>query len=252
MKILLEYKENRYEADLSQPLDISIPLPKNGDGVNCFYAPPFEFSPYTAGDWVGAVAKGAPVNFMNVRINPHGNGTHTECVGHITSDIYAINDALKQFHFMAKVVSIYPQVLENGDRVILRAQVEEAFAAGDAQALVIRTQPNDATKLSRQYSYSNPPYIDAAAMAYILEAGVEHLLLDLPSVDREEDEGKLAAHHIFWEHPKATNYTRTITEMIYVANEIKDGIYLLNIQIPSFSLDAAPSKPVLYGLNAKK
>jgi hypothetical protein len=37
--------------------------------------------------------------------------------------------------------------------------------------------------------------------------------------------------------------------MIFVPNEIKDGLYLLNLQIPSMNLDAAPSKPVLYQLN---
>ena len=34
--------------------------------------------------------------------------------------------------------------------------------------------------------------------------------------------------------------------MIYVPNDIDDGMYLLNLQIASFENDASPSKPVLY------
>ena len=37
--------------------------------------------------------------------------------------------------------------------------------------------------------------------------------------------------------------------MIYVDDKIKDGHYLLNLQIPSFVSDAAPSRPIIYKLN---
>ena len=40
----------------------------------------------------------------------------------------------------------------------------------------------------------------------------------------------------------------TITEMIFVNNEVKDGSYLLNLQIASFENDASPSKPILFEL----
>jgi hypothetical protein len=80
------------------------------------------------------------------------------------------------------------------------------------------------------------------------------LLIDLPSVDREEDEGKLLAHKAFWNVKDVNNLNTdaclncTITEMIYVNNEVQDGSYILNLQIASFENDASPSKPVLYSL----
>ena len=76
--------------------------------------------------------------------------------------------------------------------------------------------------------------------------GVKHLLIDLPSVDRESDGGVLAFHHAFWEVPNNPNHERTITEMVYVPTEIKDGNYLLNLQMAPFENDASPSRPVLY------
>ncbi|MEL6824109.1 MAG: hypothetical protein AAFP70_20315, partial [Calditrichota bacterium] len=41
----------------------------------------------------------------------------------------------------------------------------------------------------------------------------------------------------------------TITELIFVPAEVKDGLYLLNLQLSPLPLDAVPSRPVLYQLN---
>jgi hypothetical protein len=41
---------------------------------------------------------------------------------------------------------------------------------------------------------------------------------------------------------------KTITEMIFVPDEVHDGIYLANIQIPQFMADAAPSRILLFEL----
>ena len=86
------------------------------------------------------------------------------------------------------------------------------------------------------------------AVAYLVECGIEHLLIDLPSVDREEDEGKLLAHKAFWQYPENPRTHCTISELIYVPNEVKDGYFLLNIQTASFELDVSPSKPVVFAL----
>lgn len=250
MKATIEIKGQQYSFDLSVPMDISIPIGQ----VTCFYSTPFTATPYTNGDFVGAVKAGAPVNFFDVQMNPHGNGTHTECLGHITKEQESVHEQLTQFHFVAQVVSVDLGEKENGDRIITRAQLVASSPAALPEAIVIRTLPNLPSKLHADYSGTNPPYLTSEAMTFLVEQGVKHLLLDLPSVDREEDEGILAAHHIFWkvDGHQASDASRsdcTITEMIFVPDDIEDGLYLLNIQIPSMQLDAAPSKPVLYQLN---
>ena len=209
-----------------------------------------ETFPVIAGDFIGSTEQGGVVNFLNVRLNPHGNGTHTECVGHIAKEKYTINQSLLNFHFPVKLVSVYPTKLENGDRVILKAQMEELLKEHEIEALIIRTLPNDDGKLTRHYSGINPPYMHHEAIEYIVDCGINHLLLDLPSVDREEDEGKLLSHKAFWQFPDKVRKNATITELIYVDNVIKDGFYLLNIQIASFEIDVSPSKPVLYRLKS--
>lgn len=248
MEILFHSGEKRYQADLSQPIDLSLVLRNGLDNPNCFWAPPVEFSPVLAGDFVGSTERGGPVNFFNVRLNPHGNGTHTECVGHIARKRYVLHACLREHHFLAKVVSLYPRPTDNGDRVIFRDQMEEVFRAGEAEALVLRTLPNDDLKKTRNYSGANPPYLHHEAVAFLVECGVQHLLLDLPSVDREEDGGQLLAHRAFWQYPHAVRERCTITEMIFVPDAVKDGYYLLNLQTASLDLDVSPSKPVLYAV----
>lgn len=252
MKIEFTHGSRHFAADLSKPLDLSIPLRDGLENPNCFWAPPVEFSPVVAGSFVGSTALGGPVNFMNVRLNPHGNGTHTECVGHIAKEKFTINDCLHRYHFLAKLVTVYPTKMPDGDRVVLRSQLEEVLRPGEAEAFILRTMPNDDRKLTANYSGSNPPYLHHEAVDWLVQCGVQHLLLDLPSVDREEDGGQLLAHRAFWHYGGEFDSIRqncTITEMIFVDNEIQDGLYLLNIQIASFALDASPSKPVIFELS---
>ena len=246
MKTTIQYRAENYIIDLAQPLDISLPLEAGGT-LNCFYAPPLVIEPVRADNFVGDTLEGGLLNFKNVQINPHGNGTHTECVGHISKGGETINQTLTQFFFLAQVVSIQPEIQENGDGVIMRDQLVDVLEATNATALVIRTLPNNHAKRSKNYSGSNPAYLHHMATKLIVEKGIEHLLIDLPSVDREEDDGLLLSHKAFWQYPgEAVRTQATITELIYVPDTVTDGFYFLNIQITSLELDASPSKPVLY------
>jgi arylformamidase len=243
----LFHKGRSYQVDFFKPIDISIPLTTDKDCVSAWYVPSMKIEPVISGDWIGDVNQGGSVNFRNISFNPHGNGTHTECVGHISKENYSINKTFTRFMFLAELITLLPDQLDNGDFVITRKHFETALKdAENTEAIVIRTLSNGLNKLHMQYGNTNPPYILKDAIEYLNEKGIEHLLIDLPSVDKEKDDGKLEAHHAFWNYPTDPQTQKSITEMIYVPNEIFDGTYLLNIQIASFENDASPSKPVLY------
>ena len=243
---------NNFQVDLSKPIDISIPLSDTDENPIAWYLEKPEISPVISGDWIGKVSsRKSSTNFNNIYFNPHGHGTHTECLGHITREFYSINDCLKQFFFMTELISIEPKNI-NGDLIITKHQVEKALNKKKAEAIIIRTLPNKLDKLSKKYSNSNPPYLSEEAANYIREIGINHLLIDLPSVDKEYDEGKLLAHKAFWNVKNVdvlnddARMDCTITEMIFVDDKITDGSYLLNLQIVNFVNDASPSKPILY------
>lgn len=245
MKATIEHNNQKLEIDLSKPIDISIPLRASTDNVTAWYVNPPEFTPVMENGFVGDVNLGGAVNFRNIFFNPHGNGTHTECVGHISKENHTINQCLKQFTFYAKLVSIEPSIID-GDSVITLEKVQNVWGKNDADAIIIRTLPNGDDKLSKQYSNTNPTYIHYEAMQYLIDNGVQHLLIDTPSVDREEDGGELVSHHIFWDYPNNPQTHRTITELIYVPEMVEDGFYVMHFQIASFENDASPSKPTLY------
>lgn len=253
MKVKVEFEGHNYEADLSSGKDISIPLINGTSGPKCFYAPDFKIEPVMAGDFVGDTQKGSPVNFKNVFINPHGNGTHTECVGHITKEVFTINQCLKEFHHISYLVTIQPHVTDNGEQFISQSAIEKKISSlPPISALVIRTLPNDVTKIRRDYSGTNPPYFEDSAIQYLVDKNIKHLIIDLPSVDREVDGGKMSAHKIFWQWPEIPDTTKTITEMVYIPDSLSDGLYLCMIQICSLELDASPSKILLFTMNKIK
>jgi arylformamidase len=190
-------------------------------------------------------------------------------VGHLTFDALSVRDLLLDSFAFALVVSVAPQAASQttesteprphtDDLLITRAALEGASKSfGQSHdALVVRTLPNDASKLIRQYgSGAGTPYFTADAMRWIVAHGVRHLVVDLPSVDRGDDGGLLTTHRIFWNvaagSTTTTSETRlhcTITELAYIENSVADGEYLLNLQIAPFMADAAPSRPVLLTL----
>ena len=247
MKAIIHANSRTYTIYVDQPIDISIPLRASKDNVNAWYLPPPKIYPAKLKNWTGSVKSGASVNFNSIEFNPHAHGTHTECVGHITEEIYSINSCLKQFLFVSEVITVVPEK-RGEDLIISEKQLRYAIGNKKREAVVIRTLPNTKDKLSRQYANTNPPFLSEAAAIYLRNKGVKHLLIDLPSVDKEKDNGELLAHKAFWDVHGAIRKEATITELIYVPNAVKDGKYILNLLVAPFQNDASPSKPVLYKL----
>ena len=241
----IQYNSRKLQVDLSQPLDISIPIRASKSNANAWYIDEPTIEPVKFGDDVISVAEGAAVNFNTINFNPHAHGTHTECVGHITKKVHSINQNLKQFFFLAEVITVAPEELKE-DTIISKAQLQFALGNKKRDAIVIRTIPNTNEKLSQQYSNTNWTYLQEDAVAFLVKKGIKHLLIDLPSIDREEDGGELKAHKAFWNFNGKLRKDATITEFIYVPNSVDDGEYFLNLQIAPFENDATPSKPVLY------
>ncbi len=238
--------------------DISIPLRFNAAQPTFFGAAPASEQPLIGGSFVGDVRQGGSCNCSIHTLVPHCNGTHTECVGHITRERMSVRNLAVHHLSAALLITVEPQPWD-GDRVITLAALQLALGShrlADYRALVVRTLPNDDAKLTCNYDTDPPPpYFSTDAMSWIVEHGIETLIVDLPSIDRAQDGGRLAAHRIFWGVPQggttgalATRAHATITEMAFIPNTVADGPYLLNLQVPPFMTDAAPSRPILLPL----
>ncbi len=263
-----ELEGRRLLADLADPLSVAIPLDFGGPQPAAFGAPPAAARVLRGAGFVGDTRQGGSCNCEELTLAPHGNGTHTECVGHLTDERVSVSEAVRGGLCLALLVSVRPTSAaatsestdpapEPGDRLITAADLASA-AAGHREltprALVVRTLPNGVERMSRSYAGPAPaPYLTREAAAWLVGRGVEHLVLDVPSADRASDGGRLTAHRTFFGLPPgshrahdATRPLASITELAYIAPTIRDGWYLLNLQLPAFLTDAAPSRPILF------
>jgi len=249
-----------FQADLSNPKSLAIPLLFDGAQPQFFGAARARASPYQGEGFVGNTAQGGSCNVSEINLVPHCNGTHTENVGHIVQTTVPVCASVEQGLMPALVVSVTPTIdTETGDLVISRESLLDGMEdanLNDVSALVVRTLPNNVSKKSLNYGDQYvPSYFANDALRHIVNMGFQHLLVDMPSIDRMHDEGRLSNHRLFWDVlPGATDGTaatktdKTITEMIFVDDSVADGLYLLDLQVPRWHSDAAPSNPVLYPL----
>ncbi len=264
MKAEIEIGFKKHTVDFSKGIDISIPLYFNGEQPNTYGVDKATSKAYQDGQFIGDTRKGGPCNFETYSFTPHCNGTHTECIGHITDKRVDILSSLNRSMIPSTIISVTPKntnenyipSLHTADVVITKQVLLSQLKNINPeflQGLIIRTLPNPETKKSRDYMNESPSFLSIDAMEYVVSLGVKHLLVDIPSVDRLLDDGHLSSHNIFWETKERefnpNTQHKTITEMIFVSKDVKDGNYLLNLQIPAFVSDAAPSRPILYKIN---
>lgn len=267
--MLFTINNQTYEINESEPLNIAIPLDFNGAQPNAYAVEKAGSTPCEAGELIGDTRRGGSCNFEQIKLIPHCNGTHTECVGHITTKRISVHECLKDVFIPATLISVetenavqsnenYAVEFDKSDRLITKKAIEKSLENSDLnfrRGLIVRTLPNDDGKLARTYLKEVPPFFSTEAMRFIGDLDVKHLLVDLPSIDRIFDDGKLSNHRMFWqvesrafELGERSLVNNTITELIYVPDEIADGEYLLNLQIAPFAADASPSRPQLFKL----
>ena len=261
-----ECSGRQYRVDFAKPVSLAIPLDFAGAQPGCFGAPRAGATPLRAGSFTGDTRAGGSCNCEILTLAPHCNGTHTECVGHLTDERVAVSERLPGGIELAQLVTVEPVPAESaaedsdpppapGDRLVTAAALASSAARNPvplATALVVRTQRGG--QPLRSYEGAAPaPYLSRQAAAWLVERGIGTLVLDLPSADRADDGGRLTAHRVFFGLPPGSRDARaarrpraSITELAWIDTGIADGFYLLDLQIPAFVTDAAPSRPLLY------
>jgi arylformamidase len=267
-----EHDGRRFAVDNAGGVSLAIPLDLHGRQPAHFGAPRARAEPLAGGGFTGDTRAGGSCNCESVTLVPHCNGTHTEGPGHITDERLSVHASALRPLFIAALVSVSAAdaggthetsepAPQPGDALITAGALDAALAVLPdiaIEALVVRTLPNDPAKRARDWMAAPlPPYFSREAMTLLVARGVSHLLTDLPSIDRLLDEGRLTSHRIFFGMPPGSRAAAevgrpnaTVTEMIYVPDELPDGLYALSLQLASWVSDAAPSRPILFPLAA--
>lgn len=268
MKLTVEVAGRCATVRPDRGIDLATPIDLDGGSPGAFGLPAPTKRAFEAGGFVGDTTRGGSANCFTVTLTPHGDGTHTETVGHLVDDAVPVGELVRHELVLARVVTVTPPVRgdvddtyagrsDAADRVIDLGSLSDPLTRASmqgARALVVRTAP-EADRRGHAWVGTNPPYLTDAAAEAVRDAGIVHLLLDVPSVDREDDGGGLSAHRAFFGLALGQRALtgpptrRTVTELVVVPDACADGLYLLSLSVPRLGLDAAPSRPVLYPLD---
>lgn len=244
-------------VSLALVLDFDRPHPRH------FGAPPATSEAFRVGSFEGDVARGASCNCRRVHLIPHCNGTHTESASHLTLQQRALHELLPVAPVPALLLSVQPVAAaesgedslpapQAGDRLITRAALLAAwqpYADAAPRALLLHT--------GTAWDDVAPPFLSRQLVQELVDRGIEHLVTDLPSVDRLADEGRLTAHRIFFGLPagstdlaSATRPQASITELATFPPGLRNGPCALQLQVPAWTGDAVPSRPLYLPLTA--
>jgi arylformamidase len=255
-------------ADLAAGASLARVLDFKGLQLRCFGAPAATSKALQTADFTGRVDRGGTCNASVITLTPHANGTHSECVGHLTAQPVDVYKVIPQRLLIATLLSVEPELAaasaegtspkpQGTDLLITRAAMERAWPTPpeprlSGRSAVIRTLPNSRDKYVED---GGAPFLSREAATWLVARGIEHLVLDVPSADRGSDGGEMTAHRIFFGLPPASAMLAdaqrrdcTITELAFVSDTVADGWYFLSIQTPAIAGDAIPSRPVLYPL----
>lgn len=263
--------DRRWRAEPARATSLAIPLAFDGEQPVFFAAPQASSAPLHNDSFIGDIAQGGSCRCVTHTFTPHCNGTHTECIGHVVSEAVSVENIAPLDPQLALLLTVAAAPAQDsnehssppansGDRWITAAALEsaaESLPKAGCTALIIRTLPNPPDKRHWRYDAGPhlPPYFSSEAMAWIVDRGIEHLVVDLPSLDRAADAGHLTGHRLFWGLPAGSTALSaarrphaTVTELAYVDDSLADGLYALTLQVAPFVSDASPSRPIVYPL----
>ena len=246
LRLELDHCGNTWSA-CGSPTDLSIPVNPVSGMPRAWYRGPALATPVRSDGWTGSVAEGGSVNFRDITFNPHAHGTHTETREHI-HDAFQPIDALARaqgipFIQPAYLFNALPDSIHDDWVVSKPSNLDQVLDKWKPSAVILRCTKGD---VMRDWSDSNPPYLESGLAEALAKSEVRHLLIDLPSVDREVDGGVLRAHHAFFGSDIAPRVGCTISELLCIPESLESGPGLLAMQVSPFINDAAPSRPLWF------
>lgn len=250
MKVQVRRRSVQLTVDFARGRSLAIPLDPEGRHPRFFADTSVQARPLRRGDFVGDMNRGASCNAEVIEFSAHSHGTHTECIGHVLPEHQPVIGTVDEAPTLMRLATIPVEARdENG---LIPASALGDLATFDIGALALRTLPNDADKQWRNYDDAPAfPILSREAIQRLSESSLMHLLIDTPSLDHPESHG-LQNHATWWglyarvQPGVADAAARSLTEMIFVPDDIEDGCYWLDLQLAPFVSDAVPSRPIIY------
>jgi len=217
-----------------------------------FYLPKPKLETFRSGDqFIGDVDKGGSCNVDIITYVPH-NVTHAETSSHVTrygENAVTLNKIPAEYLTGIALLIDLSDLPDEPGSLISRQHIESKLEQNNLPITMLAVKTG-ASGLPADYDFSGKNYMavtpEAAAAVHDYSPGdsrIDCLLLDLPSIDPEEDEGKLSAHRAIFGLPE-TGHDMTDAEMRLLVeladfSALEEGYYYVVITLPRFETNAA-------------
>ena len=226
----IEIDNKTFSVPLADGIEISRPIYRAGN-VKAYFVDPVQFRTYTKNNFLASTALGASVNCEYFTLNPHGQSTHIECFGHISKSAFHLHMSMPKSFYLVQLVDV---VCNSKNKLILQ-EVET-----NIDGLICRYYKDEAPL--NLFSGADIPSFSPAIFE---KHNWEIFVTDMPSIDPENDDGKLLAHKAFWwnESQREKQY---IVELAKIPSNLNEGLYLLEVQCLNIQSDASPARLIVY------
>lgn len=263
----VDARGGRWSSSADALLDASLPILPDGATPRAFGLPAATEAPVPIGGGrVLRVRAGASVNCDGLHLHPHGDGSHLECAAHILAEDDPRAAAAKATLAAASplwcglLVDVRAVPLgESGetyagthapdDAVISAAALAPALTAARARgpglrydALILRVQAAPVED-DVDFSGRNPPYPTDQAATLLAAEDARLLVLDLPSLDREDDGGTTPNHRAWWGlgPGRSARLDRLVFELARLPAGLDPGPVAVHLGAAPLRSDAVPA-----------
>lgn len=240
----------KFNFNLLQPLSISRQLDLTKQS-NAFNLPEVKSETFSFEDlFIGDVLQGGSCNVDILSFCPH-NLTHIECSSHILNQTLPETVSMADIslnHLQGLIYVIDLRAIVKDSKLILKEHLEKELAKINlpVTAIALKTPASD---LEQNFDFSGKDFLALSKEAAeeinkfsFQGTKITTLILDLPSTDSENDDGKLLAHRTFFEIPE-TGITfkdtkkKVIVELAYFS-EIDQNYYYFIMTPPKIKTNA--------------
>ena len=234
------FKVNTNKFLLGNPISVSRKISFSSHS-RAFYLPDVKTTPFDYKNvFIGDVLRGGSCNVDVLSFCPH-NLTHVETSAHILNQplSHAKIDTIPLDHFQGLVYLIdLSEKFSEIDKIITKNHLIDELQQINLpiSALAIKTP---SSLLPEDFNFSGKDFLalDEQAATEIANFSfgnqkITNLILDLPSTDSENDNGKLLAHRAFFELPRKgiefeDTKKKAITELAYFKELVQNYYYFI-------------------------
>ena len=244
--LFLIYNDKKYKLGEPRSISRGINIKQNLQ-PNAFDLTKFSQTAFQNQFFTGDTGKGGSCNVNILNFTPH-NLTHIETPMHLKKEGIGL-DEIPRSNLMGVSYLVDLSNISFKDNCVKKEHIEQLDLLKDIKILIVKTKYSELDQYF-DFSNTNPIHFDPKFMEWLTEnfPNIKLLITDLPSIDKENDGGKLLGHKNYFnfnEHERGDK--KAIVELAYCKG-VESGIYYTILTPSKIDTDAILTDIFLFDL----